>query len=123
MTTGVPISIGLIELTPGDWDVSGGAGLKPGASTVVTYVRLSVGTAANASTADSTLLNPTSSGAVGFQWSGSTNAGQYMMQGVPRYRTTVSSGISAQTLWMTIEAGFSGGTGNAFGFIEARRRR
>ncbi len=113
LTSGVPVTIASIVLTSGDWDVVGSIGFSGSAATNVTYFQGSINTVS--STMAGAPLN------VGIPVSGTpfANITQLCVL-VPAVRASLSA---STTYYLVGQAGFSIGPLNAFGNINARRRR
>lgn len=113
LTSSVAANVTSINLTPGDWDVSGNCGYLPATATTTTAVLCAF------NTVSATLpAAPNNGGEMIFKGAIAANLDQLYQVG------TMRVSISAPTTVFLIEdAFFAVSTASAYGFIRARRSR
>jgi|GEM_PF-3525523 len=115
LTTGTPISIAGISLTPGDWDVTLMPYLAGGGSTAISYAETGIGTTVNAVNSTSGARNFWADNTTAFAASGVFSPGSVGPYRVPLGTTT--------TVYFGAQAGFSVSNASAYGLLSARRIR
>ncbi len=108
ISNGVAANVTTVSLTAGDWDVFGQLFINPAGGTITTLLIGSTGvTTATLSSPPDFVLGYTSTG---------TGIGSPLTS--RRYSFTTTT-----TVYMVVDANFSGGTNTAYGTLSARRRR
>ena len=119
MSTGTPVTITSVALTPGDWDVWVAAQFTGNALTTVTYLMASISQVANTldtTTADKISTLYTAAGTLFATLTGGT--GPTVRAGMTRV-----SVAALTNLYLVAQAGFAINSLSGFGVIQARRAR
>lgn len=112
MSNGVALNVAGIQLTAGDWDVSGVSGFDTGATTSVTFIAAGI--------SPTSITQPSASSFQRFSMVTAANVGFGGQNSIPVTRISLSA---TTTYYLVQNATFTLSTMGGFGKIFARRRR
>lgn len=114
-TTGVPVNVTSISLTPGDWDVTGIVQTQPAGTTTTGSLIAGISTASATFQTAAAGVNNTS------QIAGiAVSAGSVLINAAPTTRISIAT---TTTVFLVAQVGFAVSTMTLSGFIRARRVR
>ncbi len=122
LSSGVDKTVATITLTAGDWQVSGGLGLKPAATTVIQNIIFGISSTNNSVQSVNNWGVPQSTGDLTFSYGYTATLNEDQAGIIPAYQVTVANG-NTLPLYLVTETAFTTSTCAAYGYIQARRMR